>query len=212
MQSPSISARGLGLVLVAAGLAVTTSCFHKPEQYDPVRHGGATGGPVPGLGGGIGDARAATDGPGQALDSGEPSDESGVAPDPVTSSCPEGFHVCGTECKDNKSADTCGLSCESCPQIKGGMATCDGTRCAVACPAGQKPCLDSCIPEGDPCDNTCPLGRTSATASACCPPASAPAARPARRAPPPPTASRPATGTPACLSAIWASTGAVTPA
>jgi hypothetical protein len=64
---------------------------------------------------------------------------------------------------DNNSARTCGLSCDfPCTTIRGGTATCDGVRCGVACPAGQKPCVDACIPESEACGGGgCPAGRIS---------------------------------------------------
>jgi hypothetical protein len=75
--------------------------------------------------------------------------------------CPEGQHMCEQGgCVDNTSYRTCGLGCTECPGITGGTATCDGVTCGVSCPAGSKPCLDACVPEGSTCDSTnCPAGK-----------------------------------------------------
>jgi hypothetical protein len=79
-----------------------------------------------------------------------------MSPDPV---CPESFHDCAGTCVSNLSPDTCGIACSACTGIEGGQPTCDGTRCGVACPTGQKPCLSRCIPENEPCDDNCPAGK-----------------------------------------------------
>jgi hypothetical protein len=47
--------------------------------------------------------------------------------------CPAGERACAGICRDNRSTDFCGSSCEKCPVPAGSMATCDGTACAYVC-------------------------------------------------------------------------------
>ena len=134
------------LLIALGGLTLASSCLKEPNQYDPTQDPNL----FPAGSGGRG-AVASLDGPTRPPQSEtQPTDGPPPTPDPVTATCPEGFHLCGTECADNKSPETCGVSCQACATITGGTATCDGTRCGVSCPAGQKACLDSCIPEGSP--------------------------------------------------------------
>ena len=65
------------------------------------------------------------------------------------------------------------------------MATCDGTRCGVKCPQGQKPCDDKCIAVDAPCAG-CPPGKNAcngvcvlATDKTACGPACTPCPSPA---------------------------------
>ncbi len=105
-----------------------------------------------------------SDGPGRgSVGAGSTPATDGPEPDPSlgSSNCSTGFHVCSSSCVENRSPENCGTSCEACPAIGGGVATCDGFRCGVACPSGQKPCLDRCVPEGDVCDGACPDGKNS---------------------------------------------------
>jgi hypothetical protein len=95
---------------------------------------------------------------------GGPSDSGNVAvtaPPDADPGCPMGQHTCDGKCVDNKVPSSCGGSCDPCPTITGGTATCDGTRCGVNCPAGQKACpaTGACIGLNDPCDGTCPAGK-----------------------------------------------------
>jgi hypothetical protein len=75
-----------------------------------------------------------------------------------TDACPFGTHACAGQCTSDNSPDSCGASCEPCPQVAGGVATCDGIRCSGKCPAGQKPCVDKCIAEADTCVSSCAPG------------------------------------------------------
>jgi hypothetical protein len=95
-----------------------------------------------------------TDGPG----SGGAGEDAPVQlpPDPA---CPAGQHTCAGKCTDDRSPMTCGRGCDPCPNIEGGTATCDGIKCAIECPGGQKPCLTKCIDMGAPCDGTCEAGK-----------------------------------------------------
>ena len=110
------------------------------------RSGGISGttDPDPGTTGGSGSA-SPTDGPAGAGSGG----------------CPAGQHNCNGGCVDDKSPMNCGVSCDACPQIAGGDATCDGTKCGVTCPAGKKPCLslNQCVGMDEACAGTCPDGK-----------------------------------------------------
>jgi hypothetical protein len=88
---------------------------------------------------------------------GNPSPDGPPTPSEGTT-CPEGFHTCGGKCVDNTSVNSCGLACEPCPGVQGGSAVCMGGRCAVTCPAGQKPCQDKCVPVDTVCEG-CPAGK-----------------------------------------------------
>jgi hypothetical protein len=74
--------------------------------------------------------------------------------------CEPGFHKCDNTCRDSKQVETCGMACAPCPQIEGGTTTCDGSRCGVRCPDGQKACDDKCIDAGAPCGG-CPDGKNA---------------------------------------------------
>jgi hypothetical protein len=86
-------------------------------------------------------------------------------PDPALS-CSSGTHLCGTRCVDNRLPENCGVSCEPCAGIQGGIATCDGMKCDVSCGPGQKPCKDRCVAENATCDGPCPSG-TNACGGIC---------------------------------------------
>jgi hypothetical protein len=103
----------------------------------------------------IGPEPAARDAP-QSMGQ-EPSD-AGVTP-PMDPSCQPGFHTCAGACQDSKSVIHCGVACDPCPSITGGEATCDGIKCGVKCPDGQKVCGEGCIDVNAPCDGTCPAGK-----------------------------------------------------
>lgn len=68
--------------------------------------------------------------------------------------CEAGFHRCGDVCRSDISPSHCGIACEPCPGIRGGEATCDGSKCGVACPAGKTACLATgeCVGIGGACD------------------------------------------------------------
>src|SRR3954468_4384200 len=73
--------------------------------------------------------------------------------------CGPGTHVCSGTCVSDHEVGTCGIACDDpCPAVKGGTATCNGTRCGGSCPSGQKLCHGECIPEGMGCSGACPAG------------------------------------------------------
>ncbi|MDI1451015.1 hypothetical protein QHF85_43640, partial [Polyangium sp. 6x1] len=72
--------------------------------------------------------------------------------------CPIGEHRCGLVCEPDTALESCGSSCESCPAVPNGMATCDGTTCGASCAAGQKQCNGACIAGCFTCPST-PLAR-----------------------------------------------------
>jgi hypothetical protein len=73
--------------------------------------------------------------------------------------CPTGTHRCATGCVDNKSPNSCGpVACDSCPDIKGGTASCDGTKCGASCPADQQACMGECILKTAVCVTSCLAG------------------------------------------------------
>ncbi len=163
---PNVSSRALATRLAAVALAVAglaacpgardESVPDPPIEPPPAGNGGSGGtgaiaGPVGGGGGGSGGTGGTTaaDGPAPA----EP-----TPPGPA-GACPDGFHRCGETCASNNSLTTCGSGCEPCPTIADGVATCDGTRCGISCPADRRPCLDRCISASQPCDSSCPPGR-----------------------------------------------------
>jgi hypothetical protein len=108
----------------------------------------------PGTGG---NGRPPNQNPDSPVASGGAGGNSGTGPEsPATGTgCDPGFHKCDGVCKDSKQTTNCGFACDPCPEIQGGMATCDGTRCGIQCPAGQKPCDDKCIAMDAPCGG-CP--------------------------------------------------------
>jgi hypothetical protein len=96
-------------------------------------------------------------GTGGAVDAPVAPYDSGAGPSDPT--CPSGNHRCDPGgCVASTSPDHCGLSCSACPAVAGGTATCDGTKCGGACPAGTKLCVDKCVPEAAACDGKCPPG------------------------------------------------------
>jgi hypothetical protein len=116
--------------------------------------GGGTSGQAGGPGGNGGMPIAAIDAPvATAGGSG------GAGGQPTDPACQPGFHQCGGGgCVDSRSPEHCGLACSPCPPVTGGTATCDGTQCGASCPAGNKLCLDRCVPEATSCDGKCPAG------------------------------------------------------
>jgi hypothetical protein len=116
---------------------------------DLQRTGGHSGGG--GSGGGAGKSGSAGAGP---VD-GPSGDEGGTRAD---EGCGPGTHVCAGKCLADDSIESCGSSCQPCPSITGGTPTCDGKRCGVKCPDGQKPCDDRCIGETEICPRTCQPG------------------------------------------------------
>jgi hypothetical protein len=96
--------------------------------------------------------------------SSNPAGVSDAAPDPSTvdsgpPACQAGSHNCNGACVDNKQVSSCGpVACDTCPDIKGGTPTCDGTVCGGMCPAGQKLCMTECIPTAANCVTSCLAG------------------------------------------------------
>ncbi len=85
--------------------------------------------------------------------------------------CPSGTHACGEACSSNLSVGSCGTSCTACPVPDNATATCDGTRCGVACSNGYRLSLrgsdaGTCceVPLGAVCDHLtdcgCPADQT----------------------------------------------------
>jgi hypothetical protein len=82
----------------------------------------------------------------------------GSTPLPDGGTCLAGRHACSGACVDDRSPATCGTSCEACPTIKGGTATCDGSKCGGSCPNGQTLCRGECLAAGMPCTGSCAAG------------------------------------------------------
>ena len=143
---------------LAALLLVSSSCGEfrsdgMPAATDRAGKGGAVGE----TGGG-----GKTGGGGPNQDAGSAENTGGApgggGPGPTTGGCPSGQHSCNGACVDNLAIEHCGVSCEPCPTVTGGTATCNGT-CGITCPAGQKPCNDACIANDTACGGTCPMGK-----------------------------------------------------
>jgi hypothetical protein len=133
--------------------------------------------PPPDVGGG--DA-AAGDGP-RAPDGPAPGDGPQATADAFSDpECGAGRHKCNGVCVDSASPLTCGTACEPCPTPIGGSASCDGIRCNVVCPSGQKPCLDKCVasdaicggcpPGQNPCNGLCVDAKNVASCGSACAP------------------------------------------
>jgi hypothetical protein len=138
-----------------AVLIATASACPQPREEPIVDANGADGSTsIVEAGDGAGEGGSRNNGPPRNSDDG--SDAALSAPD-----CDPGFHRCGAVCVDNLSPLTCSSSCEPCPGLAGGRATCDGIKCGVACPPGQQPCLDRCIDKDAACDNICPAGKNA---------------------------------------------------
>jgi hypothetical protein len=86
-------------------------------------------------------------------------EDGGNNPPPPMDGCQTGFHSCNGTCVDSKLPVNCGVACSPCPGITGGEPTCDGVKCSVQCPAGQKPCIDKCVAENAACEEKCPPGQ-----------------------------------------------------
>jgi hypothetical protein len=142
----------LTLRLLVLAASVLPACMHLNEQYPadaavaPSRNGGSTGAA------GAADS-GAVDRPGN-----HPGGENAGAA-PTDPGCEPGFHRCGGVCVDGSKPETCGASCEACPSVSGGTATCTAGMCGVTCPTGKKPCLEACIDENAVCEGSCPAGK-----------------------------------------------------
>jgi hypothetical protein len=141
-------------VVVTALLAVAVAC-EKPNQWiwdaaegpavdrmDAARGAAEGGGASSGSGGSAG---AQADGP-------EPPGGTGGAV-----ACGPGMHSCSGTCLSSTSPESCGSSCERCPVVMGGEATCDGISCGGRCPTGTKLCLNRCVDMTEVCGQ-CPAG------------------------------------------------------
>ena len=79
--------------------------------------------------------------------------------DSGSSDCPPGHHSCAGKCVASTSPESCGVSCDPCPNVAGGTTTCDGTRCGISCAGDQKVCKDACVAKDVPCGDSCPVGQ-----------------------------------------------------
>jgi hypothetical protein len=147
-------------VAAAALSACASARDEDPEPAPPGVQGGSGGARAAAGSGGSAASAGSGGGTAGAAGAGGGSDGPGVVEPTVpapSGECPQGFHRCGDKCSSNTSLTSCGTACdEACPAIQDGVATCDGTRCGISCPADRRPCLNSCLPPGVPCDNTCP--------------------------------------------------------
>src|SRR5689334_22535898 len=77
-------------------------------------------------------------GPGAGMDAPVAGGGGGAGGPPPITDCPDGSHYCSGGCVDNKSTQSCGMSCDPCqPIMGGGTSTCDGTMCGGTCPSGM---------------------------------------------------------------------------
>jgi hypothetical protein len=77
--------------------------------------------------------------------------------------CEPGSHACNMSCVDDRSLDSCGTSCSSCPvTAHATAATCDGTSCGVSCESGYHICGGACVSATDA--NSCNMSCTPCTA------------------------------------------------
>jgi hypothetical protein len=148
----SVELRAVAAAVCLAGLfACSTRQDGLPQGPGTVRTDGG------------GSKDTSPDGPRPSVDAAPPAADGPAVPPPdaAPAGCNPGFHPCGAVCVDSRAPATCGNSCEPCPAPTGGSATCDGIKCGVTCPAGQKPCLTACIAADAPCDNICPAGKNN---------------------------------------------------
>jgi hypothetical protein len=146
---------GVVITLAAvAALATVTACdSSRPKPPSPDRTGGS-GGNAGGRGGSGGSATVGGAGGGQGTGG-----AGGSVDAPPLGACPTGQHACNGLCLDDSSPMSCGASCDPCPVVMGGTATCTGGKCGAMCPAMTRECKGICIPAGSPCDDTCPTGQ-----------------------------------------------------
>jgi hypothetical protein len=130
-------------------LALVVGCSSPRSLGVHVGHDDAAAGETPDIDASRGDAFTG-DRPAPLVD--------GSTPLPDGGTCPMGRHPCNSACVDDRSPATCGTSCEACPTIKGGTATCDGTKCGGTCPMGQTLCRGECLAAGMACGGACPAG------------------------------------------------------
>jgi hypothetical protein len=95
-----------------------------------------------GAGGSAGSAGGAVAGGGQGGGAGEGGQGGAGA-----SGCDPGFHLCGGECANDTSPETCGASCTPCPANPAAneVATCQSGACATACAKGFTSCAGGCV-------------------------------------------------------------------
>jgi hypothetical protein len=70
--------------------------------------------------------------------------DGGDNPDAPDNTCGTGKHLCGGQCVDSFSTNTCGDRCDPCFKPTGGTATCDGRNCGFTCQTG-KICGNQCV-------------------------------------------------------------------
>ena len=63
--------------------------------------------------------------------------------------CTDNYHLCGYDCLDNTSTESCGGNCAPCPQPDNARATCDGYQCGFECLAGYHRYAGACILNDD---------------------------------------------------------------
>ena len=58
--------------------------------------------------------------------------------------CNTGFHMCGSQCRNDSSKDSCGIRCTACPEPPNSTAMCLNARdCAISCHPGFDICSTS---------------------------------------------------------------------
>jgi hypothetical protein len=78
--------------------------------------------------------------------------------------------LCNGECKDDKSAMSCGNMCSPCPMPANAKPTCKNGQCDFDCTSGRR-CHDQCIGDTQPCDGNCPSGALLCRPKGICVPA-----------------------------------------
>lgn len=73
--------------------------------------------------------------------------------------CPAGQHVCNGVCVSDAALETCGSLCTPCPQVAGGIATCDGKMCGAICDPNRRFCGGACA--------DCPTGGVKCMGAQC---------------------------------------------
>jgi hypothetical protein len=80
--------------------------------------------------------------------------------------CGHNRHRCGGVCVSNTSLMSCGNSCVACPVPANGVATCNGTSCAVSCATGFHLCGTVCVSDTINTVTSCGRSCTACTAPA----------------------------------------------
>ena len=150
------------LFLCLSVVVVAVACARPRQGPSLARNDAAAGNGGRPAGGGDG-GRGTGGAGGESQDAPDPEPASPDGPTTNDPTCGPGKHRCLADCVDNTDVKFCGIGCSACPEIKGGTATCDGTKCGVACPIGQEACRGECVPKGvaggcadcDPGQNNC---------------------------------------------------------